>query len=222
MKKNIIPVVVVALLAFTACGTSKFFSQNATTVRPIALLEPYAYITDAFADFSTKYLEETSRLNRELVLGIVTSSGLPLEKYIAYDYGAPDSSLSLWMKDLVGIGPEGARQLTVPAELRKAVRKSGCRYGMVLSDVGYVKNPHEYAAELAFEVGFKVIDFLTSNSLDFSKDTERYLNGMFSLIFDCETGEVIWFGSRPRDNKHSPIDRGDLADQIRKLYKDFL
>ena len=222
MKKNLLPIFLVALMAFTACGTSKFFSQSASSVRPIALVEPYSHITDAFGDFSTKYLEETSQLNQELVLGIMTSIGLPLEKYISYDYAAPDSSLSRWMKELAGMTADGARQLKIPAELRNAVRKSGCRYGMLLTDVGFVKNPHEYAAELAIETGLKVIDLLAFNSLDLSKETERNVNGVFSLIFDSETGEVIWFGNQPRDYKHNPLDRGDLEDQIRKLYKDFL
>ena len=223
-KKSLLLFSLLGLLVFTSCGTSKFFSQRSPDIRPIAMIEPYAYITDAVADFSTKYLKETSQMNQELVLGVVTSIGLPVEKYIAYDYdyADPKSPMNRWMRDLVGLGAEGARTLVVPAAFCDAVKKSGCRYGMILSDVGFVKSSQEYAAELAVEVGLKVIEFLGSNSLDISKDTERYMNGMSSLIFDSQTGEVVWYGARPRDYRHNPLDRGDLADQIRKLYKDFL
>lgn len=67
-----------------------------------------------------------------------------------------------------------------------------------------------------------MLDFVVNGRLHGSMETNAYLNGMHSLIFDSETGKVIWFGSRPWDNKHNPLDQASLTDQLTRLYKAFL
>ena len=93
---------------------------------------------------------------------------------------------------------------------------------MVLSDVGYVKNARQYNLEKTIETGVKIADLLVNNHLDLSNDTEAYLNGLFSVIFDAETGKVVWFGTAPRSYKFNPLDSGDMKKQLSKLYKAFL
>ncbi|MCR5659448.1 MAG: hypothetical protein K6G25_08995 [Bacteroidales bacterium] len=211
------------VLLFPSCSTSKFFSQKAADIHPIALIESYSYITDAVVDFSTDYLPDASRFNQLLVTNIVNSIGLPIEKTISVDFDSanPKSKLGSWMYNLVDLSSNSAKNLVVPAELRDAVSQSGCRYGLLITDVGYSKDAKQLALEEGVEIGMKIADFVLNNSIDFSKETEAYVNGVFALIFDNKTGQVVWYGSRPRRYEYNPLDRQSLTEQLTKLFKDF-
>ena len=212
----------IGMVFFTSCGTSKFFSQKASDIQPIALVESYSYITDAVADFSTDYLPNASRFNQLLVTDIVNSL-MPIKKTVTVDFDAAnkDSKLGSWMYNLVDLSASSAQYLIVPDEIRKAVRESDCRYGLVITDVGYSKNADQLALEEGIEIGMKIADFIIYNSIDFSKETEAYVNGVFALIFDSQTGETVWYGSRPRRYEYNPLDRQSLTKQLTKLFKDF-
>ena len=224
MKKlaiNLMCLVGVVLL-FPSCGTSKFFSQKASDIRPIALVESYSYITDAVADFSTDYLPDASRFNQLLVTDIVNSL-MPIKKTVTVDFDAANknSKLGSWMYNLVDLSSSNARHLIVPDEIRNVVRESGCRYGLLITDVGNSKNAKQLALEEGIEVGLKIADFIFNNNIDFSKETEAYVNGVFALVFDSQTGEAVWYGSRPRRYEYNPLDRQSLTKQLTKLFKDF-
>ncbi len=193
MKRFLFPLAIVAALVFTSCATSKFYSQDATTVRPMALVQPCSYLTDAVGDFATDYYEPVAKINNAVLMEIIPSLGLPIEKVIPFEYNCADKSDATvrWMRRLGDISKSGVRNTTVPSDILDAVKDSGCRYGMVLSDVGYVKNARQYKLEKGIETGMKIADFLINNHIEFSNDTEGYLNGLFSVIFDTQTGEVV-------------------------------
>ena len=223
MKKHILFILMAVPMLFASCGTSKFFSGNASDIRPIALVESYSYITDAVADFTTDYLPDASRFNQLLVTDIVNSLGMPIQKTISVDFDAanPKSKLGSWMYKLADLSTTSAQNLVVPTEIRDAVRESGCRYGLLITDVGYSKNASQYALEEGIEVGMKIADFILYNSVDFSKETQAYVNGVFALVFDNQTGQVVWYGSRPRRYEYNPLDRVSLTKQLTKLFADF-
>lgn len=223
MKKHILFLMIAVPMLFASCSSSKFFSQKASDIRPIALVESYSYITDAVADFSTDYLPDASRFNQLLITDVVNSIGLPVNKTVTVDFDAanPDSQLAYWMNNLVGISPSHAKNLIIPTEIREAVKETGCRYGLLITDVGYSKNANQVALEEGIDVAMKIADFILNNSIDFSKDTEAYVNGMYSLIFDNQTGRVVWYGSRPRRYEYNPLDRKSLTEQLTKLFAAF-
>ena len=224
MKKTaFILVSLIGVVFFTSCGTSKFFGPKASDIQPIALVESYSYITDAVADFSTDYLPEASRFNQLLITDIVNSLGMPITKTVTVDFDAANknSKLSFWMYKLVDLPASSAQHLIVPDEIRNAVSKSGCRYGLLITDVGYSKNAKQLALEEGIEAGLKIADFIFNNNIDLTKETEAYLNGVYALVFDSQTGKVVWYGSRPRRYEYNPIDRQSLTLQLTKLFKDF-
>ena len=223
MKKHFIFLLIAVPMLFASCGTSKFFSSNASDLRPIALVEPYSYITDAVADFTTDYLPDASRFNQLLVTDVVNSLGMPIQKTVSVDFDAANrkSKLGSWMYNLVDLSTSSAQKLVVPDEIRDAVRESGCRYGLLITDVGYSKNARQYALEEGIEIGMKIADFIFNNSVDFSKDTEAYVNGVFALVFDNQTGQAVWYGKRPRRYEYNPLDRESLTKQLTKLFADF-
>ena len=223
MKKHILILLLAVPMLFASCGTSKFFSQKASDIRPIALVEPYSYITDAVVDFSTDYLPDASRFNQLLVTDIVKSLGMPINKIVSVDFDAANknSKVGSWMYNLVDLSASSAQRLIVPDEIRNAVRESGCRYGLLITDVGYSKNAKQLALEEGIEIGTKIADFVLNNSISFSKETEAYVNGVFALVFDNQTGEVVWYGSRPRRYEYNPLDRKSLTKQLTKLFADF-
>ena len=223
MKKHFIFLLIAVPMLFASCGTSKFFSSNASDLRPIALVEPYSYITDAVADFTTDYLPDASRFNQLLVTDVVNSLGMPIQKTVSVDFDAANrkSKLGSWMYNLVDLSATSAQKLVVPDEIRDAVRESGCRYGLLITDVGYSKNARQYALEEGIEIGMKIADFIFNNSVDFSKETEAYVNGVFALVFDNQTGQVVWYGKRPRRYEYNPLDRESLTKQLTKLFADF-
>lgn len=223
MKKHILFILMAVPMLFASCGTSKFFSGNASDIRPIALVESYSYITDAVVDFTTDYLPDASRFNQLLVTDIVNSLGMPIQKTISVDFDAanPKSKLGSWMYNLADLSTTSAQNLVVPTEIRDAVRESGCRYGLLITDVGYSKNASQYALEEGIEIGMKIADFIFNNSVDFSKDTQAYVNGVFALVFDNQMGKVVWYGSRPRRYEYNPLDRVSLTKQLTKLFADF-
>ena len=223
MKKHFLFLLIAVPMLFASCGTSKFFSGNASDIRPIALVESYSYITDAVADFTTDYLPDASRFNQLLVTDVVNSLGMPIQKTVSVDFDAANrkSKLGSWMYDLVDLSTSSAQKLAVPTEIRDVVRESGCRYGLLITDVGYSKNARQYALEEGIEVGMKIADFIFNNRVDFSKETEAYVNGVFALVFDNQTGQVVWYGSRPRRYEYNPLDRESLTKQLTKLFADF-
>ncbi len=223
MKKHFLFLLIAVPMLFASCGTSKFFSTNASDIRPIALVEPYSYITDAVADFTTDYLPDASRFNQLLVTDVVNSLGMPIQKTVSVDFDAanPKSKLGSWMHNLVDRSAASAKKLVVPAEIRDAVRESGCRYGLLITDVGYSKNARQYALEEGIEIGMKIADFIFNKNVDFSKETEAYVNGVFALVFDNQTGQVVWYGKRPRRYEYNPLDRVSLTEQLTKLFADF-
>lgn len=223
MKKHYLFFLLAVPMLFASCGTSKFFSGNASDIRPIALVEPYSYITDAVVDFTTDYLPDASRFNQLLVTDVVNSLGMPLQKTVSVDFDAanPKSKLGSWMYNLVDLSATSAQKLVIPTEIRDAVRESDCRYGLLITDVGYSKNARQYALEEGIEIGMKIADFIFNNSVDFSKDTEAYVNGVFALVFDNQTGQVVWYGSRPRRYEYNPLDHKSLTKQLTKLFADF-
>ena len=223
MKKRLFFLLIAVLMLFASCGTSKFFSSDASDLRPIALVEPYSYITDAVADFTTDYLPDASRYNQLLVTDVVNSLGMPIQKTVSVDFGSanPKSKLGSWMYNLVDLSASSAQKLVIPAEIRDAVRESGCRYGLLITDVGYSKNARQYALEKGIEIGMKIADFIINNSVDFSEETEAYLNGVFALVFDNQTGQVVWYGKRPRRYEYNPLDSESLTKQLTKLFEDF-
>ena len=224
MKRFIFPLAIVAALVFTSCATSKFYSQDAATVSPLALVQPCSYLTDAVGDFSTVYYEPVSKVNNAILMETIPTMGLPIDKVVPFEFNCADKSDATvrWMRHLADVGKTGAKNMTVPADLLNAVKGSGCRYGMVLSDIGYVKNARQYNLEKALEAGVKIADALVNNHYDLSNDTEEHLNGLFSVIFDAETGKVVWYGTAPRSYKFDPLDGGDMKKQLTKLYKAFL
>ena len=224
MKKSVFALVcLIGAVFFTSCSTSKFFSQKASDIQPIARVESYSYITDAVADISTDNLTDATRLNQMLVTDSVNSLGIPNKKTVTVDFDAANknSKLGSWMYNLVDLSASKAQHLIVPDEIRNAVRKSGCRYGLLITDVGYSKNAKQLALEEGIEVGLKIADFIFNNNVDFSKETEAYLNGVFALVFDSQTGDVVWYGSRPRRYEYNQLDRQSLTKQLTSLFKDF-
>ena len=224
MKKTVITLVcLIGVVFFTSCGVSKFFDKKASDIQPIALVESYSYITDAVADFSTDYLPDASRFNQLLITDIVNSIGMPITKTVTVNFDAANknSKLGSWMYNLVDLSASNAQHLIVPDEIRKAVRESGCRYGLLITDVGYSKNAKQLALEEGIEIGMKIADFIFNNSIDFSKDTEAYLNGMYALVFDSQTGEAVWYGKSPKRYEYNPLDRQSLTTQLTRLFKDF-
>ena len=224
MKRILFPLAIVAALVFTSCATSKFYSLNASTVRPLALVQPCSYLTDAVGDFSTVYFESVSKANNAILMEAIPSLGLSIEKVVPFEFNCADKSDATvrWMRHLADVGKSGAKDMTAPSDILAAVKGSGCRYGMVLSDIGYVKNARQYNLEKAIEAGVKIADAIVNNHYDLSDDTEPYLNGLFSVIFDAETGKVVWFGTAPRSYKFNPLDEGGMKKQLTKLYKAFL
>lgn len=224
MKRIIFPLTVLAALVFTSCATSKFYSQDAATVRPLALVQPCSYLTDAVGDFATDYYEPVAKVNNAILMETIPTLGLPIEKVIPFEYNCADKSDATvrWMRHLADVGKSGAKNMTVPSDLINAVKGSGCRYGMVLADIGYVKNARQYNIEKAIETAIKIADALINNHIEISDDTEAYLNGLFSVIFDAQTGKVVWFGTAPRSYKFNPLDGADMKKQLTKLYKAFL
>jgi len=224
MKRILFPLAVVAAMVFTSCATSKFYSQDAATVRPLALVQPCSYLTDAVGDFATDYYEPVAKVNNAILMETIPTLGLPIDKVVPFEFNCADKSDATvrWMRHLADIGTGRAKDLTVPSDILDAVKGSGCRYGMVLSDIGYVKNARQYNLEKNIEMGMKIADFLINNHLELSNDTEAYLNGLFSVIFDTETGKVVWFGTAPRSYKFNPLDEKDMKKQLSKLYKAFL
>ena len=224
MKRILFPLAIVAAMVFTSCATSKFYSQNASTVRPLALVQPCSYLTDAVGDFSTVYYEPVSKVNNAILMEVIPSMGLPIDKVVPFEFNCGDKSDATvrWMRHLADVGKTGAKNMTVPADLLNAVKGSGCRYGLLLSDIGYVKNARQYNLEKAIETGVKIADAIVNNHYDLSNDTEEHLNGLFSVIFDAETGKVVWYGTAPRSYKFDPLDGGDMKKQLTKLYKAFL
>ena len=224
MKKTVFALMcLIGVVFFTSCGTSKFFNQKASDIRPITLVESYSYITDAVADFSTDYLPDASRFNQLLITDIVNTLGMPIKKTVTVDFDAANkkSKLGAWMYNLADLSASSARNLIVPDEIRNAVRESGCRYGLLITDIGYSKNAKQLALEEGIEVGSKIADFFFNNNIDFSRETEAYLNGMYALVFDSQTGEAVWYGSKPRRYEYNPLDRQSLTEQLTKLFKDF-
>jgi len=223
MKKNLLLLLIAATFVFASCGASRFFSRTAPEISPIALVEPYSYLTDAVDVISTFYREAPSRINQRLVTEIVGSMGLPIEKTVAidYKYDDPRYGTAVWTRRLIDTGAGAARNLKIPADMRKAVQDSGCRYGLIISDVGFVKNADELALEQALDVSSKIADYIMNGNISLYSDTESHLNSLAALVFDSETGEVVWFGSRPRTYYVDPLDPAELGKQIGQLFKDF-
>lgn len=224
MKRFVFLLAILAALVFSSCATSKFYSQDAATVRPLALVQPCSYLTDAVGDFPTDYYEPVAKVNNAILMETIPTLGLPIEKVVPFEYNCADKSDATvrWMRRLADVNASGAKSMTVPSDILDAVKGSGCRYGMVLSDIGYVKNARQYNIEKAIEMGIKIADALINNHHEISDDTEAYLNGLFSVIFDAQTGEVVWFGTAPRSYKFNPMDGKDMRKQLTKLYKAFL
>ena len=214
----------VLAFALVSCGASKFYVGNASSTTPVALVEPYTYLTDAIADFQTDYVQDVSVANQTLLKEIVSALGVPVAKLVPFEYFPTDRSdfINGWMRSFRDLTPAAASGLEIPGEIRDAVANSGCRYGMILVDLGYVKNAKQYALERGVETGLNVMNFIVNGELNLSHDSEAFMNGVYSVIFDNQSGEVVWFGKRHPDYKHNPLDRGDMTDQLRKLYKDFL
>ena len=223
MKKHTLFLLLALPMLFASCASSTFFSQKASEIRPIALVESYSYITDAVADFTTDYLPHASRYNQLLINDIVNSLGMPVEKTVSVDFDAANrnSQLGSWMYDLTDLSSNKAKNLIIPTEIRDAVRKSGCRYGLLITDVGYSKSAKQYALERGVDIAMKITDFFLYNSIDLSKETEAYTNGVWALVFDNQTGRVVWFGKQPRRYEYNPLDHQSMTEQLTKLFKDF-
>lgn len=223
MKKHILFLLLAVPMLIASCASSKFYSTNADEIRPIVLVEPYSYITDAVFDFTTDYLPDASRFNQLLLTDIMNSSGMPIQETVSVDFDAanPNSQLGSWMNGMMDLSTSKAKNLIIPAEIRDAVRQSGCRYGLLITDVGYSKNAKQYALEEGIDIAMKISDIIFNNSVDLSKDAEAYTNGISALVFDNQTGRVVWFGKRPRRYEYDPLDRSSLTKQLTKLFKDF-
>ena len=210
MKKSIIIILATLPLVFSSCASSRFFSQQrASDLSQIALVEPFAYITDAIGDWSTKYLDDASKANQKLVAEIVTSMGLPIEKTVPMEHHTKASAQTdEWLRRLSDLGAGTARNLVIPDDIRDAVSRSGCRYGLLISDLGFIKNPDIYAFEQALDTSRKVMDALMYNRIEIGSDLNT-------------TGKVVWYGSRPRRYDKNPLDHGTMSEQLQALFKDF-
>ena len=221
MKKFIPMLLIAASLFFTSCGASKFFSGNASNIDSITLVSPYAYLTDAFGEWQTNYVDAPSQLNQQLISEVVGNIGLPVKKSASIDYKS-DVDAANWMRHLSEIGAAGAKRQEVPAQIVDAVKKSGSNYGLLITDVGFCKSENQLEAEAALETSRRVVDLLKNGNLHLYDDTKAYKTGVYSLIFDSNTGKPVWFGSIPRGYKNNPTDRESIIRQMERLFKDFL
>ena len=223
MKKHLFLLLLVTPVLFSSCATSNFFYQGPNNIQSIAMVEPYAYLTDAVGNWSTNYLPSPSRFNHELVSEIVTSM-MPVreEVSVGHDFQEPNSKAGAWMRSLSRMSASEARQQVIPNDIREAVRKSGCPYGMVITDIGFVKNADQLTFERVLDVAASVLDYVMNSNIDVYSDTEAYRNGIYALIFDSESGKVVWYGSRPLQSNRNPLDYRTLTKQLNTLFKDFL
>lgn len=92
---------------------------------------------------------------------------------------------------------------------------------MIITDVGYVKNSDQLAMERVLEATSRVLEYVINGSMNMSRNTEAYTNGVYALVFDSQTGHVVWFGTRPRQYNRNPLDHVSLMRQLNTLFKDF-
>ena len=77
--KRILPLLAVAAsLILSSCGASKFYSLNETGVHPMALVQPFSYLTDAVGDFTTDFIPAVSQANNELLSETISAVNLPV------------------------------------------------------------------------------------------------------------------------------------------------
>lgn len=223
MKKHLV-FLAAAMLVLTSCSTSTFFGASPSNIHTIAMVEPFSYVTDAVGYRATDYLPTQSRFNHELVEDLVMAM-MPVETEVSvgFDYVRPDYNLLQWTRELARISSSDARYLVIPKEIRDAVKNSGCPYGLVVMDVGFVKDTDQYVLEEVLGVTASVLDYvLNGKRTTYWGSSEEYRNGVYALVFDSQTGKVLWFGSRPDQSDVNPLNPSQLRRQLTTLFKDYL
>ena len=62
---------------------------------------------------------------------------------------------------------------------------------------------------------------ILTDEVHLGSDTHAYLNGIFALVFDNQTGDVVWYGAQPCQYKKNPVDPASLTKQLTALFKAF-
>lgn len=226
MKRNLLTLLAAACM-LVSCGTSKFFvGSTAASVQPVALVQPYSYITNAVIDIQTQYVEEASLINQQLLTEETQTLGLAVQTVVPFECSPVDmhDPVSIWLFSLSNVAAKEAAHLIVPDDLKNAVAESGCRYGLVLVDVGYVKSAKQYVVEEAVGVGLSILEAVIDKdkAMIHGSSNSAHANAMFSLIFDATTGQVLWYGARRQEDNFNPTDRSHMRRQLGYLFKDFL
>ena len=212
MKKIII--LAAAALLLCSCATSRFFNKTkAADFNDIALVQPYSNVNIKTVK-ARVYSDSLSRVNRKIVTSAVQSLAIPIKTTV-------QASDPEWMLRLYDIAPNHANWLQVPDVIRNAVTESGCRYGLLVTDVGYIMDRDAVIAEEVVDAGLTLLNYALTGKNYYYNTVVSCKNSIYAIIYDNQTGEVVWYGSIKSDEARNPLNRQTVNKQVTTLFRPF-
>lgn len=212
MKK--IAILAAAALLLCSCATSRFFNKTkAADLNDIALVQPYSNVT--FETLKSRfYSDSLSTVNRGIVTSAINSLAIPV-KTMVY---ASDPE---WMLRLADITPNHANWLQPPQAIRDAISASGCRYGLLVTDIGYIMDRNAVLVGEALDAGISLLNYALTGNMYFYNNVVTRRNSVYAVVYDNQTGEIVWYGSIKSDEDRNPLNRKTVNKQVTSLFRPF-
>lgn len=229
MNKHII--FVLALLAFTSCGTTRYNTGVKTAnIREFAFIQPCSYM-DLFDTEGGYYSQFYTDKAAKTVENVINSERFPFSEMIPADYQGENNDALPWAKILVDIKRSQLNRMKVPKSLISLLQSSPDRYGVFIYTHGYLTTKEAYEKEKFEKATSKAIDDvaekltgiqgLTNPTRNYTP-SDPYGNEMICVVIDKEEERLVYYAKKTPTFASHPTDNEDVSNMLHDLLKDFI
>ena len=224
-------VFLLALIAFTSCGTTRYSTGvKIANIREFAFIQPCSYM-DLFETKGGYYSQHYTDKAAQTVENVINSERFPFSEMIPADYQGENNDALQWAKILVDIRRSQLDRIKVPKSLIKLLENSQDRYGVFIYTHGYLTTNEAYEKEKREKNISKVVDNvaeqltgiqgLTNPSRDYTPSSP-YGNEMICVVIDKEEERVVYYAKKTPTFASHPTDNEDVSNMLHDLLKDFI
>ena len=224
-----LPLIAVALLA-SACGPSRYTAAdvNLAAIEKFAIFQPYAYIIGYDAQNTAFYDGTDSKIEADMLTGIIESERYPFSDIIPVDYFDSKTDDLRWVSNMSQVDPTKIDRLRPPKSIRSKLQESGYRYGVIISTRGYIRSRELLQRQAIVRAAARVLDKVLeettgkkSNTVYYYPQSSPYGNEMYLAVIDGETDRVVHFAKENFESFSHPTNRTDVNNMLHRLLKDF-
>ena len=220
MKKLHLLALLGLVLAFSSCGTARFFSgfSGDSARQGMILLGPSSlhYYVDEKNQASLN--DSLTFETQELLASLVSDMDLPLTRRVQLD-SAQHVEAAFFMDYLKDQPKMKQGSSPIPTALDELLEAEGERYGLLLYSVGMTRDKKGYRKSLAKGAALGIVTaILTLGTFTTYSVPSIAFSGIYAAVLDSETNRIVFYNFN--EAEQNPLAPGPVYSQVKEIFKD--